>query len=122
MFRVELADVLVRSGQLDDARKALATVSDDAPDRKRPLVRLEFWEEVAGLDTLDQLLAAVTGNPADLDAKYALCVRQAVLEDYEAALELALDVLRKDRTFRDDIGRLTMIRIFDLMGKGAPLV
>lgn len=121
VFRVELADVLVRSGQLDEARKALATVPDDAPDRKRPLVRLEFWEEAAGMETLDQLLAAVTKNPADLDAKYALCVRQAVLEEYEAALDLALDLLRTDRKFRDDIGRLTMIRIFDLLGKGAPL-
>ena len=121
VFRVELADVLVRSGQLDEARKALATVPDDAPDRKRPLIRLEFWEEVAGMATLDQLLAAATDNPADLGARYALCVRQAVLEDYEAALELALDLLRQDRTFRDDIGRLTMIRIFDLLGKGAPL-
>jgi putative thioredoxin len=121
VFRVELADVLVRSGQLDEARKALAMVPDDAPDRKRPLVRLEFWEEAAGMETLDQLSATVTSNPADLDAKYALCVRQAVLEDYEAALELALELLRTDRTFRDDIGRLTMIRIFDLLGKGAPL-
>jgi len=99
----------------------LATIPDDVPDRKRPMVRLEFWEEVAGMDTLDQMLAAVSQNPADLDAKYALCVRQTVLEEYEAALELALDVLRTDRTFRDDIGRLTMIRIFDLLGKGAPL-
>ena len=121
VFRVELADVLVRSGQLDDARRALATIADDAPDRKRPLARLEFWEEAAGLGTLDQLEAAVANTPADLEAKYALCVRRVVAEAYEAALELALDIMRTDRTFREDIGRLTLIRIFDLLGKGAPL-
>ena len=121
VFRVELADVLVRSGQLDDARRALATIADDAPDRKRPLARLEFWEEAAGLGTLDQLEAAAANTPADLEAKYALCVRRVVAEAYEAALELALDIMRTDRTFREDIGRLTLIRIFDLLGKGAPL-
>jgi putative thioredoxin len=39
-------------------------------------------------------------------------------EQYETALELAMDILRSDREFRDDIGRLTMIRIFALLGKG----
>ena len=31
---------------------------------------------------------------------------------------LAMDILRNDREFRDDIGRLTMVRIFPLLGKG----
>jgi putative thioredoxin len=34
---------------------------------------------------------------------------------------LCLDILRQDREFREDIGRLTMIRIFDLLGKGDEL-
>ena len=32
-----------------------------------------------------------------------------------------LDILRENREFRDDIGRLTMIRIFDVLGKGNEL-
>ena len=35
-FRVELADVLVRQGELDEARKALDTVPADAAERDRP--------------------------------------------------------------------------------------
>jgi len=120
-FRVELADVLVRSGQLDDARKALAAIPQDAPDRKRPMLRLQFWEEAAGLDPTAALRSALQARPDDLDTCYALCVRLVVEEAFEEALELALGIMRKDRAFRDDIGRLTLIRIFDLLGKGAPL-
>jgi putative thioredoxin len=120
-FRVELADVLARSGQVEEARKALATIPDDAADRKRPLMRIEFAEEAAGLDDIDSLRKQLAGDADNLDVRYALCINLVVAEQYEAALELALDIMRKDRTFRDDIGRLTLIRIFDLLGKGAPL-
>jgi putative thioredoxin len=41
--------------------------------------------------------------------------------ELEPALELLLELLRVDRTFRDDIGRLTMVRIFKLLGKGSEL-
>ena len=38
-----------------------------------------------------------------------------------AGLELAMEILRADREFRDDIGRLTMIRAFPLLGKGSEI-
>jgi putative thioredoxin len=48
-------------------------------------------------------------------------VRHVVGEQYEQALLLSLDILKTDREFREDIGRLTMIRIFDVLGKGDEL-
>jgi putative thioredoxin len=44
-----------------------------------------------------------------------------VAEEYESSLLTCLHILREDREFRDDIGRLTMIRIFDVLGKGNEL-
>jgi len=120
-FRVELADVLARAGGVEEARKALATIPDDAPDRKRPMMRIEFAEEAAGLDDTATLRNRLAGAPDDLEACYALCIRLVAEEACEEALEIALEILRKNRAFRDDIGRLTLIRIFDLLGKGAPL-
>lgn len=120
-FRVELADVLARAGQVEEARKALATIPDDAADRKRPMMRIEFAEEAAGLDSTAVLREKLGAAPDDLEARYALCIGLVVEERHEEALDLALEIMRKDRTFRDDIGRLTLIRIFDLLGKGAPL-
>ena len=121
LLRVELADVLVRKADLDDARTVLASIPDGTDGRIRPQNRLEFVEEAAGMESLDNLLAMVESNPTDLEARYALAVAQLVAEEYESSLLTCLHILREDREFRDDIGRLTMIRIFDVLGKGNEL-
>ena len=49
-FRVELADLLARKGDLDDARVALESVAEDTPERDRPAARLEIAEAAAAVD------------------------------------------------------------------------
>ncbi len=120
-FRIEMADVLVRKGDLDDARTVLASIPEDTPERDRPQNRLEFVEEAAGMEAVDVLSAQLDGDPDNLELRYQRCIGLVVAEAYEPALEDALDLLRRDRSFRDDIGRLTMIRIFAVLGKGHPL-
>ena len=117
-LRIELADVLVRKGDLDDARTVLASVPEDTEGWARPQNRLEFIEEAAAMDSLESLQAAVTADPQDLESRYALAVVQMVAGETEVSLQMCLEILRDDREFRDDIGRLTMIRIFDVLGKG----
>ncbi len=120
-FRVELADVLVRKGDLDDARTVLASVPEDTVDRDRPQNRLEFVEEASGFDSIDSLQQQLSEDPDSLEAKYQLSVQYLVVGQAEAGLEAAMDILRSDREFRDDIGRLTMIRAFAMLGKGHEL-
>lgn len=120
-FRVELADVLVRQGELDEARKALQTVPEDAPERDRPENRLALADEAASLPPRDQLLSKLVDAPEDVQALHQLAVVEAAAGNFEAALESALKVLQTDRAYRDDIGRLTMIRIFTVLGKGNEL-
>ena len=117
-LRVELADVLVRKGDLDDARTVLASVPEGTADRERPQNRLEFVEEVAAMDSMEALEQAIVNQPADLETKYQLAIQLIVAEQYEQGLDRCMDILRSDREFRDDIGRLTMIRVFNMLGKG----
>ena len=65
--------------------------------------------------------AALADNADDAELNYQLSVRLAAQGDLEGGLEAAMTVLRTDREFRDDIGRLTMIRIFSLLPKGDDL-
>ncbi len=120
-FRVELADVLVRSGDAEQARQVLAGIPEDTEGRDRPQARLELVEEAAGLEPLEELEKRLAREPEDLETRYRMAVRTAVAGDYPRALDQALAILQADRGFRDDIGRLTMIRIFKLMGKGSEL-
>jgi putative thioredoxin len=120
-FRVELADVLVRKGALEDARQVLAGIPEDTEERDRPQNRLEFVEEAAGFGTAEELAKSVATDPDDLDARYRLAVVKTAAGDYEGALEDAMGILQQDRAFGDDLGRTTMIRIFAVLGKGSEL-
>jgi putative thioredoxin len=120
-LRVDIADVLVRKGDLQDARTVLASIKEDVADRSRPQTRLEFMEEAAAMPELEELKAAVEADSANLDLKYQLAVRHVVAERYEESLLVGLEILQADRSFRDDLGRLTMIRVFDVLGKGNEL-
>jgi len=117
-LRVELADVLVRKGDLDDARTVLSSIPDGTADRERPQNRLEFVEEVAAMDTLEALEQAIGNAPDDLETRYQLAIHLIVAERYEEGLDSCMEILRGDREFREDIGRLTMIRVFNMLGKG----
>ena len=119
--RVELADVLIRKGDLDDARVVLASIPAETEHRERPQNRLELVEEATGYATLDELQARFAKDPDNLELKYQLSIQLVVAGDYEAGLINAMDILRQDREFREDIGRLTMIRVFALLGKGNAL-
>ena len=117
-FKVEWADVLLLQGDVDGGRKVLAAIPEDTPERERPATRLEILEEAAGMGTASEALAAVAADDADLDAHYQAAVALAAERRYAEALEHALIILQRDRTFREDAGRLTMIRIMALLGKG----
>ncbi len=120
-LRIELADVLARQGELKDARKVLSSVPEDAAERDRPQTRLELADEAAALPTASELSAKLERHPNDLEAHCQLAVVEAAQSNFEAALEHALQVLQADRSFGDDLGRRTMLRIFAVLGKGNEL-
>lgn len=120
-FKVELADLLLLTGELDQARTVLAGIGDEVDGRDRPATRLELLEEAAGMPEGAALSAQLEADPDDLEVRYQAAVRAAAAGEYERALELAMSLLQRDREFRDDIGRTTMIRVFALLGKGSEL-
>ncbi len=118
-FRVELADLLVRKGELSEARTALDSIAEDTPERDRPAARLEIAEAAAAID--GGVHPRRRPDATDLDALYETAISEAAAENYEAALEHCMTILRTDRKFREDIGRKTMITIMTAMGKGSEL-
>lgn len=120
-FRVELADLLVLRNELDDAKQVLASIAAESEGLSRPQTRLALAEEAAQLPNLADLQAQHQTQPDDLELRYQLVIRLASSGDFESALEHALVILQTDREFRDDIGRATMVRIFEVLGKGSEI-
>jgi len=76
----------------------------------------------ADLPPTDALEARVASHPDDLEARFDLASALIARRKYEGALEHLLGIVQRDRTFRDDIGRKTMLSVFDLAAHQPELV
>lgn len=121
-FLVEAADLQARAGDLEQARRTLVRIPEETPERVRPATRIALLEEVATLPETNVLEARLSASARDLDAQYALALRHAAAGRDEAALAAALAILAADRKYNDELGRRTLVRLFDLLPRGSQLV
>ena len=119
-LHVELADLLIMEARVDEARQIIASIPEDTAGISKPQNRLTFIDMAAELPSLDELQTQLEANQDDLQLRCDLAIRLIVDDQAEAALEELLLVLKKDKSFEDELARKTMIRIFELLGKGDP--
>ncbi|MFT7132405.1 MAG: putative thioredoxin [Cyclobacteriaceae bacterium] len=121
VLHVELADLLTMENRIDEARQILASLPKDTDGIAKPKNRIEFIEGSASLPALDALHASVIASPDELQLKYDLAVRLIADDQIEEALETLLAMLIIDKEFGEALARKTMIKVFELLGKGDPI-
>jgi putative thioredoxin len=77
---------------------------------------LYFEGRVAGAPAATELEARLAADPGDHEARFQLALRKVVEQDYDTAMELLLELMKKDRGFGDDAGRNTLLKVFELLG------
>jgi putative thioredoxin len=123
--RLDLIDVLLDAGDLAEAQRLLAEVAEQGKDRARIdslAARLALAEGATGDTDEGALRARLVADAGDLAARLALAKLLAARRDYRSALEELLEIVRRDRAFEDDVGRRTMLQIFNLLGSDNDLV
>ncbi len=116
--RFELVNLLLDSGDAHAAQGEFALLSPKAPQDTRyaPLqTRLKATERADTLPDAGALRTVVEAEPGNLQARLDLAQQYIAGQDYEAALEQLLAIVERDRTFRDDVARKTMVSVFDMM-------
>jgi len=121
VLHAELCDLLVMEDRIDEARQILAAIPPDTEGISKPLNRIEFIEKSADLKSIDELEVELAADAANLQVRFDLSVRLVADDQIEAALEHLLEAMKKDKTWEDELARQTMIKVFDLLGKGNAL-
>src|SRR5512143_1366311 len=106
--RLDAAEIMLDLNDADEARRLIGSLPDDADPRVAQLkARLQFVG-AAGEDEA-ALAARVAANEDDLDARLKLANLLVAGGRYEAGMDQLLDIVRRDRSFGDDIGRKTLL-------------
>lgn len=116
---IALAQTLAAIGDTDGATAALDGLP--AEDANKPEVvalrgHLEFEGQAAGAEDPETLKKRLEADENDSEARYQLAIHMINAQQYEPALELLLELMRRDRGYEDDAARKTMIKVFDLLG------
>jgi len=117
-LKLELATALMQLGESDEAAKLLdalpANLAESAP-AKVLRSHLAFARVLKGAPPLGELAVLVKHDPANLKARHQLGTRLLIDGESELALAQFLEIMRRDRTFEDDLGRKCLIAAFDLV-------
>lgn len=124
--QLDYVSTAMQAGLIAEAEQAFETMPRDIRDSaelRRCAALLEFAKRIADnapeRAALEQRIAR---NADDLEARDLLAARLALSSDAEGALEQYLDILRRDRRYRDDAGRKGLLAVFELLGNSGALV
>jgi putative thioredoxin len=126
LLRVDAAELLLATGDADDAQRLLDTLKD--PDilkdarvlQLKAQVRLAEMKEVGESEA--SLAAAVAANGNDLEARLKLANVLIAANRPAEGMDQLLEIVQRDRSFQDDIGRRTLLDVFNLLGGQGELV
>ncbi len=117
-LHTELCDLLIMVGRADEAKQILASIPADSAGINKPKNRIEFLESAASLASIDELIKGIENDPDNMQLRMDLAIRLVADDQIEAALDHLLELLKLDREWEEQIARKTMIKVFDLLGKG----
>jgi putative thioredoxin len=121
--RGEMVMLLLQQGRNADARAAFDPMATRAIADLR-IAALGHWlaavEAEAGARSADALAAAIAQNKRDFEARFELAQRHFAAGRFSEAMDELLEIVMRDKTWRDELARKTYVAILELMTKPAP--
>ena len=117
--RLALVKALIAARKVSEARAEMARIDERSaealaiPTLER---QLAFEDEATAYGGEEKARAAVDANPKDVEARYALASALAARGQPREALEHFLEVVSRNRKWKDDGARLAMLALFDQLG------
>jgi len=111
---LEAAKFFIKLNKLKDAEDLLNKIKE---------YDKEYFTQAQALKEFIELKKECenTNLQTELDKMFAQASCYAVEENYEEALKLFLEIVKKDRNYKNDGARKAMVSIFTLLGESNPL-
>ncbi len=121
---VALAGLLWDVGQKDEASAMIAELPADSDLEGLAMLRkrIALEEEVAALGDPASLAARLEKDPNDHQARYDMAAIENARSDKQAAADHLLDIIRRDRDWRDGEARAKLLSFFEAWGPKEPVV
>lgn len=123
---VDSAEILLAQGKTAEAQSLLENLRDPRVGQDARVAQLRAQLHISKMAAEGEgeaaLRAAIAANENDLDARLKLAHLLVALHRPAEGMDELLEIVRRDRTFRDDIGRKTLLEVFNLLGGQGELV
>ncbi len=122
--KVALAGLLWDAGQKDEATAMIADLPADADLEGLAMLRkrISLEEEVAALGDPEGLARRIASNPDDHQARCDLAAIENARGHRAEAADLLLEIIRRDRDWRDGEARTQLLNFFEAWGPKEPTV
>jgi putative thioredoxin len=124
--RVDAAEIMLLKGEMDEAQRLLDSLKDVDVLKDARVLQLKAQTRLAEMqaegESEAELAATVEADGNDLEARLKLA--NVLIASGRAAegMDQLLEIVRRDRKFKDDIGRKTLLDVFNLLGGQGELV
>jgi putative thioredoxin len=124
-LKVTIAQIVHAEGDTVSATALLDSLDSegsklDAAIKLRTKIKLA--EQLADLPDIEDIDKRLAQNPLDLEALLYKSRHLAADDEYDDAMTCLLTIVRTDRGFEEDIGRVSLLELFDLLGGEHPSV
>jgi putative thioredoxin len=114
---------LIQAGRIDEARKAFDPVASN-PVLDARLVADGHWiaahEAAPEARSPEKLAAAIAANKRDFDARFELAQLHFARGEFTQAMDELLEILMRDKAWKDELARKTYVAILQVMTKPPP--
>ncbi len=124
-LKINIAKLLMMQGNAESAGALIDSLSED--DKKRDeateiMAQIKLADKLKEAGDPEELKARIQTNPDDLDALLQMSIYLTASGEYQAAMDMLLSIMMKDRKFKEDAGRQGLIDLFELLGGDNALV
>ncbi|MGV8934747.1 MAG: thioredoxin [Gallionellaceae bacterium] len=124
--RVDAAEIMLSQGEVDEGKRFLESLVNPEVMKHARVIQLLAHAKILQMSASGEDEASLSADIAvdgnNLEARLKLANVLVTSQRYAAGMDQLLEIVQRDRKFQEDIGRKTLLDVFNLLGGQGELV